>query len=72
MQVRPYESPDGTDSQADSAGSVPVTRSDLASCCSGHRQGRPPNQETAGYSCAAAATSKLRKAMSSSQISLRL
>ena len=25
-QVRPYSSPDGTDSQADSAGSIPVTR----------------------------------------------
>jgi len=63
MQVRPYESPDGTDSQADSTGSVPVTRSDLASCCSGHRQRRPPKQEIAGYSCAAAATSELSRSL---------
>ncbi len=28
-QVRPYNSPDGTDSQADSAGSIPVTRSSV-------------------------------------------
>jgi hypothetical protein len=38
---------------------------------SGHGQRRPPGQETAGYSCTAAATSKLRKVMSPSQISLR-